>query len=116
MQEQWSLSRSIVGAISIFALSLPIAAAERQDDAGTPTEQYAALLKEYRPASGGMRNAETDVQRKTAVERLGKFPQRFLDLADKYPNDPIALHMTASTRLSSYESPSSTLTPLESPL
>ncbi len=81
----------IVAAILVFASLLSIVASEGQNKTGTPAEQYAALLREYRPASGGIRKAKTDPQRKAAVERLGTFPPKFLELAEKHPNDPIAL-------------------------
>ncbi len=85
--------KSVMGAVSLLALSLPICADESQADSGTPAEQYAALLKEYRPVSGGMRKATTDLQRKAAVELLGTFPSKFLELAEKNPRDPIALEI-----------------------
>ena len=58
---------------------------------GTPAQQYAMLLKEYGPASGKMRTALTDVERKTAVEKLATFASKFIDLAENYPDDPVAL-------------------------
>ena len=81
----------IVAAILVFSSFLSIIASEGQNKPGTPAEQYAALLREYRPASGGIRKAKTDLQRKAVVERLGTFPMKFLELAEKHPNDPIAL-------------------------
>lgn len=73
------------GIVGGMALSiLPVSA-------GTPAAQYAALFKEYGPASGGIRSAKTDAQRQLHVERLGRFPARFLALAEKHPKDPIAL-------------------------
>jgi len=38
-----------------------------------------------------MRTATTDLQRKTAVEGLAAFSSKFVDLAEKFPGDPIAL-------------------------
>jgi hypothetical protein len=75
----------------VLALSLPIVAGVSRADPGTPAEQYAALLKEYRPVSGGMRKATTDLQRKAAVELLGTYPSKFVELAEKNPKDPIVL-------------------------
>ena len=77
--------------ILVLALCLPFAADESQADPVTPAERYAVLLREYRPASGGIRKAKTDLQRKAAVERLGTFPARFLELTERHPKDPIAL-------------------------
>ena len=80
-----------VGVISVIALSLPIAVAEVQADPGTPRQQYSAILKEYNPASDGLRKATTDLERKAAVERLATFASKFVELAAKHPKDPIAL-------------------------
>ncbi len=60
-------------------------------DPGTPKQQYSAIFKEYSPVSGGMRDATTDLERKAAVERLGSFSSKFVELAAKHPQDPIAL-------------------------
>jgi len=60
-------------------------------DAGAPDAEYAALLKQYSTASGGIRTAKTDEERRLHVERLGKFPARFLALAEKHPKNPVAL-------------------------
>lgn len=73
--------------------SLPVVAGASQAEPGTPAEQYAALLREYRPVSGGMRKATTDLQRKAAVELLGTYPPKFVELAEKYPQEPIALEV-----------------------
>jgi hypothetical protein len=81
----------IVGAISAIAMSLLIALEAGQTDLGTPRQQYSAILKEYNPASGGLRKATTDLERKAAVERLARFPSKFVELAAKHPEDPIAL-------------------------
>ena len=56
-----------------------------------PAERHRALLKQYNRVSGEFRKAESDLARKTAVENLGKFGPRFLNLALKYPDDPVAL-------------------------
>ena len=45
----------------LLPATLLIAADESPADSGTPAETYAALLREYRPVSGGMRQAETDL-------------------------------------------------------
>ena len=69
--------------------AIAIEAAEA--DSGTPRQQYSAILKEYNPASGALRKAKTDLQRKAAVERLATFSSKFVRLAAKNPKDPIAL-------------------------
>ena len=81
----------IVSGVLILALSLPIAADESQPESGTPAEQYTALLREYRRVAGGIRKAKTDLQRKSAVERMATFPLKFLELSEKHLQDPIAL-------------------------
>jgi len=82
----------IISAISLpTLLILPIAVDAGQADSDTPRQQYTAIFKEYSPVSGGLRNATTDSDRKAAVERLAAFSSRFLDLAEKHPEDPIAL-------------------------
>lgn len=63
----------------------------RQADVKTPAQQYSAISKAYSPVSGGLRRAKTDSDRKSAVEELAPFASKFIDLAEKYPNDPIAL-------------------------
>ena len=83
--------KPIVGAISVIALSLPIAVEAVQADPGTPRQQYSAILREYNPASGALRKATTDLERKAAVERLATFASKFVELAAKHPKDPIAL-------------------------
>ena len=80
-----------VCAISVVVLSLPVAVEASQADTGTPAQQYAAIFKEYRPVSGGIRKAKTDLERKAAVERLAKFSSKFVELAAKHPDDPITL-------------------------
>jgi len=80
---------SIVGAISVLAFSLPIAADESQADPGTPAEQCAALLREYRAASGAFRKASTDQQRKTAVGRLKLFKKEADYIASRVLEDAL---------------------------
>jgi hypothetical protein len=81
----------IVVAVLVLSLSLPIAVDAGHVNPGTPKQQCSAIFKEYSPISGGLRNAKTDLERKAAVERLAAFSSKFLDLAAKYPHDPIAL-------------------------
>lgn len=81
---------ALAGLVLMLQARLSIAA---DDEPGpdTAAEQYAALLAEYRPSSAWLRGAETDLQRKEGVERMGSFAPRFLELAEKFPDDPIAL-------------------------
>lgn len=79
------------GILGAGVLCLLIATSSGADDAGAPDAEYAALLKQYSTASGGIRTAKTDEERRLHVERLGKFPARFLALAEKHPKNPVAL-------------------------
>jgi hypothetical protein len=81
----------------ILALVLGLFAPATQGKATTPSEEYQALLKEYEEISRGFRKAETDLERKMAVEGMDKFPRRFLELAEKYPKDPVALEALTQT-------------------
>ncbi len=78
----------ILTTILLLAPSAPPATSAPEP---TPAQQYSALLKEYNPVSGGMRSAQTDQQRKTAAERIGAYPNRFIELAERHHQDPIAL-------------------------
>jgi len=49
------------------------------------------LHRGYNPVAGAFRKAKTDRQRKLAVEWFGTLAAKYLDLADKYPKDPVAL-------------------------
>src|SRR5262245_23787323 len=64
-----------------------------QDRPATPAEQYQAILKDYQRASTG--GDGTDEGRRKLIARLDKLrptlAQRFLDLAEQYPSDPIAV-------------------------
>ena len=83
----------IVEGISVLVLGLSLAAGqEAQDKPATPGGQYKALLKEYQAASQDLfSRAKTDLERNKVLGSVDKFPLRFLELAEKYPKDPIAL-------------------------
>jgi hypothetical protein len=83
--------KSVVTATLTLAMILPLAAFASQADVKTPAQQYSAIFKAYGPVSGGLRGAETDVERKAAVDELAPFASKFVDLAEKYSNDPVAL-------------------------
>ena len=75
-------------------LSLVVAEGNGQEKPPTPAEQYAALKKEYdkTPGTGAPSN---DEERLKFVGRAYKHHYavalRLLELAEKYPDDPIAL-------------------------
>ena len=77
-------------AISFLFLGQPVDLAAGQTD-GTARRDYSAILKAYSSVSGGLRDAKSDLERKIAVERLGAFSSKFIDLAAQHPEDPIAL-------------------------
>jgi hypothetical protein len=91
-----ALARRIGGALPTLLLLPPaLAASVRcQDKPATPAEQYEALRKEYdtTPGTGAPRD---DAERLEFIARSYKHhhavERKFLELAEKYPDDPIAL-------------------------
>jgi hypothetical protein len=88
--------RRIALAILALMLALPLIAAQEKNASKqpTPAEQYQALLQEYnRAASSG--KPLTDAERLQfigqAYKRRFEFAHKFVELAEKYPNDPIAV-------------------------
>jgi hypothetical protein len=86
----------IARGILALMLALPVAAAEgnSQGNPPSPAEQYQALRKEFdRASSSGV--PLTDAERLQFVGRVYRhrnaLAQKFLELAEKHPNDPIAL-------------------------
>jgi hypothetical protein len=78
----------------VLGLSMAAADAKGQDKPATAAEQYKALLKEYQDASSS-RRALSDEERMKFVGQVAKLrnrlAQKFVELAEKNPNDPIAL-------------------------
>jgi hypothetical protein len=77
-----------------FSLSVVVAEARCQDHPHTPAERFNALRREYdRASSSGV--PLTDAERLRFVGQSYKhrntLAQRFLELAEKYPTDPVAL-------------------------
>lgn len=83
--------KPVVVAISVLSLGQPLAAEAGQSEPSKAKQEYSAVFKAYSAISGGLRDAKTDPERKAAVERLGSFSSKFIDLAAKHPKDPIAL-------------------------
>jgi hypothetical protein len=80
--------------VLVLSLSAVAAAGRAQDKPPTPAEQYQALRKEYdRASSSGV--ALTDAERLHFVGRVYRhrtaLAQKFLDLAEKHPDDPVSL-------------------------
>src|SRR5262249_21672164 len=75
----FTLTRRLV--LPLLALLLSAALLQARDnDQATPAEQYKALLKEYQAAQAASSGA-----------RLSKVALRFLELAEKHPEDPVAV-------------------------
>jgi len=89
----------IARSIPILLLAVSVAAAQdqRPDKPATPADQYQSLLKELQSAPEDLSKASSDEQRKSALARLQKLPLRFLELAEKNPNDPVALEALIQT-------------------
>jgi hypothetical protein len=81
------------GASCLAAILLAAGFWAGQDRPATPAEQYQAILKDYQKAATG--GDGTDEGRRKLIARLDKLrptlAQRFLDLAEQHPNDPIAV-------------------------
>lgn len=54
------------------------------------TTEYKSLLKQYSIDSGKFRLAKSDGERKATVDQLGHYSKKFLALAEKNPNTPLA--------------------------
>jgi AhpC/TSA family len=83
--------------VLMLASSVLVAEDKSMDKAATPGEQYKALLKEHQATtevfSKAYTEAMTDEERKKVIANSpwDKFAPRFLELAQKYPKDPIAV-------------------------
>lgn len=80
--------------VLILNLSVATATASQQEKPITPAEEYKALRREYdRASSSGV--PLTDAERMAFVGRSYKhryaLAQKFLELAEKHPSDPIAI-------------------------
>ena len=80
--------------VLMLALSLGGTRPNGQDPDATPTGQFKALRREYdRASSSGA--PLTDAERLKFIGRVYRhrnaLAQKFLELAEKHPNDPIAL-------------------------
>lgn len=83
-----------VVSILVLAMSLPNAV---QADPGTPKQQYSAILKEYNLASGGVRKAKTDLERKSVVERMATFPSKFVEIRSRTGRCNLCLEANVSS-------------------
>ncbi len=87
------LSRVIAEAAKDAGAKKLPAAIEGQVKPATPAEQYQAIRKDYEAAAGGRDG--TDEGRRKRIAELDKLRpalgQRYLDLAERYPTDPVAV-------------------------
>ncbi len=83
--------------VLMLASSVLVAEDKSKHKAATPGEQYKALLKEHQDAtevfSKAYTEAMTDEERKKVIANSpwDKFAPRFLELAQKYPKEPVAV-------------------------
>jgi hypothetical protein len=96
------MRRTVGGVLAVLALLPAARALDDPKPAGTPAEQYKALVKEYQGASAAamkaMREAKTNEDRQKALKERPspeKFAPRFLALAEKHPKDPAAVDALA---------------------
>ncbi len=89
----------IPGRILVLMLGMAVVAADDkgQSKLPAPAEQYQALLKERQDLPDELSKAKTDEERKKVLERLGRLPLRFLELAEQNPKDPVALEALIQT-------------------
>jgi hypothetical protein len=88
--------RRIVGGFLVLGLGLAAVAAENQgrERSATPAEQYQALLKAQELASSPGRVLSDEERMRFIGEtfrRWNEIALKFVDLAEKYPKDPVAV-------------------------
>jgi hypothetical protein len=84
-------AKMIAAFLLALLVSLPMALQADEQEAGTPQQQYSAIFSEYTKVSRGLRRATTDLGRKANVEEFGTYSSKFIELAAKHPEDPVAL-------------------------
>jgi hypothetical protein len=79
-------------AILVLQLAIsPLAAGEEPPQPGSPAEQYQAIAKQFNAEGFALRQAKNDDERMQAVGRAQKLTLQLLQLAEKHPNDPVAM-------------------------
>jgi hypothetical protein len=82
----------------VLVLGLPVAAEDKGGvKSASPVEQYRAFLKESQDLPEELSKAKTVEELKQVVARLQTLPLRFLQLAEKHPNDRVALEALIQT-------------------
>lgn len=85
---------SIVAMSLVLELSVACAAFEARDEQFTPAQQFQALLKEFETASSSgkvLSDAERMQFIGVAYQRRHQLALKFVELAEKYPHDPVAV-------------------------
>jgi AhpC/TSA family len=77
--------------VLVFWMSLALAQDQLQDKPATPAEKYQALLRELQNEPEDLSGARTAQERQQVQARRATLPRRFLELAEAYPTDPVAL-------------------------
>src|SRR5262249_37229451 len=93
-----SMSRIVGLLVLALAVPSPASAGQLQEKPAQPAEQYQALLKVYQDAmqaySEAIGKAQTYEERQKVFDDVYPKPEklapRFLELAEKYPQDPVA--------------------------
>jgi hypothetical protein len=75
----------------LIVLAVASAPGSGQDKAATPAEQYQALLKDEQELPDQIPKAPTEEERKKLQARWANVPQSYLELAERYPQDPVAV-------------------------
>src|SRR5262245_34887004 len=88
------MRQTVIGILGLSICLSMAATGAAQDKTATPAEQYKALLKEHLAAASSGRPLSDSERLEfigAAYKRRFALAAKLLDLAEKYPSDPIAL-------------------------
>jgi hypothetical protein len=86
--------RFAIPILAVLCIANAVRSADpRAEEPGTLALEYHRALKESGQVSPNFRDAKTDEERKQAAETTERFARRFVKLAEKYPDDPLALEV-----------------------
>jgi hypothetical protein len=69
-----------------------------QNTRDTPAEQFNSLLKQFNEAARvSYLEGKTDEERKNGIDRIVELSPSFFELAERYPNDPVAIDALVQT-------------------
>jgi len=89
-----NLMRFTLPLLAVLSIAGAVRSANlRAEETDTLAQEYQKALKESGQVSPNFREAKTDEERKKSVEATDQFVRRFVKLAEKYPNDPLALEI-----------------------